>query len=250
MAKKNGKAVAERPENTGAIAPINEDVTDGGISASDFEIGRALILQSTSPDVQEKNGDIGTVINNISKELLGKYFIPMLAFKQYAEFEPDNGPMKWSTRDRTDPRVVEGLKWVDSNKPVVTEFINLFVVFTSDESNPVVLSFKRGSMKAGKNFLTLMEMKRRAKNNPKKWHECVYRLDILEKMKGTNKYYTPKVLPTSEEKDGAESKVSPELLVACKQFAEFYGPTFKNMDVAGDSKKVGDSGDESFQEQF
>ena len=217
MVAKAEKAVAVKNGNQAvaksAVAGMLGDVRQGGLSGSDFEIPRVLLLQKTSPDVDKyDNLKAGLFINNITKEILPDRFIPLFAFKQYAEFTKD-GKLVWSTMDRNDKRVVIGLEWGNSgdpekDKPTATEFIN-FMVVIEGQAMPLVLSFKRTAFKIGKQFLTLTSMK------PGMMYSYSYLIDSLVQQKGSQSWYIPKIVIPSE-----QHVVSEELQVALKITAE------------------------------
>lgn len=167
------------------------DQSQGGLGGEDFEIPRVQILQKTSPDIgKAENLVFGAVVNSITKEDLGKLFIPLFAFKQYAEFKSD-GSLVFSSIDRTDPRVIDGLKWgtsgdAEKDKPVMTEFINFMAMFEGEQM-PLVLSFKRTSIGVAKKLLTLMSLK------PKLIHCYRYMLETEHQQNGNNEWYVPRI---------------------------------------------------------
>lgn len=213
----------EMTESKAGLPATKEDVRTGGVSAEDMTLPRALILQALSPAVRDGDGKEGTIINSITKEVLGDKFVPILIFKQYAKFT-DNG-LEFSTPDRTDPRVQEGLKWVDGEKPAVTEYLNVLCLFESDPTLPVILSFKRGSLKTGREFNTLISIK--TQGGKVKPYSSVYSIELKNVKNGQNDYWTPKVKPVA----GKAGKASAELQEAAESFEAAFAPTIKHTAV-------------------
>ena len=120
-----GTEMVEKQE--GVMASVLGDEATGGLTGSDFEIPRVLLLQKLSPDLEDpelKHLEAGMYINSVTKEILKLSFVPLFAFKQYAEFEA-GGKLIWSTVNRNDPRVVKGLKWGESGDRRVTSRASL-----------------------------------------------------------------------------------------------------------------------------
>lgn len=211
------------PGKGGALSLEGEDITHGGISSKDLELPRVNILQALSPDVIEDPAEFkpGTIINSITKEILPPKFIPLFAFKQYAKFDED-GKLDWSTMDKTDVRVEEGLVWTKDDKgesvpPEVTEFLNVLCVFEDDTEMPLILSFKKSSLKLGRQFLTLIALKGSG-------HGQWYSLATKQKQDGQKNYFVPKVVPSKD-------AVPAELSEACAAMVATFKPLIQNIKV-------------------
>ena len=211
--------IAKTNANT---ALITNDVEHGGLTGKDLEIPRATLLQPTSPDLQEyAELKAGQYINSVTKEVLTGPFAPLFAFKQYAKFN-EEGKMEWSTVNRNDPRVVEGLQWVDDQRPAVTEFLNVMVVFKSNPELPLILSFKSTALRVGKQFMTLVSMK--GKPSYHFWYELSTKLN----KKGSQSWYSPIVKMVTPTED---HKVSEEDIAQFAAMASSYSPIVRNMPV-------------------
>lgn len=147
----------------------HEDKLDQG----DFEIPRAKVIQFTSDEAQaEKVEDripAGTFINGLSKKVISPKFIPILRYKTYTQWNPrkkddpnydpafELGEMVFTTQDRHDPRVVDGIKWGENNEtPKVTEATN-FLCYFEGEKMPMILTFAKTSYKTGKILNSLLQ---------------------------------------------------------------------------------------------
>lgn len=188
--------IVETPKNT-SLAAISGGVESGGISGSDMEIPRCSLLQSTSPVLKDnKNLNEGEFINSVTQEVLSGRFIPLFPFKQYAKFSMD-GKLEWTTVNRNDPRVINGLKWIDNQKPEVTEFLNFMIVMEANPDIPLILSFKSTSLKVGKQFLTLLELKRTKTKKP--YYAYTYELGSKVQARGAQSWFVPKIgMPTEK----------------------------------------------------
>lgn len=140
------------PKNGALEVKGNEDLKHGGMTEEEFILPRLKLLKD------DKNGlPAGSLINKVTGQLFESLFVPVFAFNTYIKF---NGmTIEWISTDRTDPKVDDGLKWKEGTrgekiKPTVTQVMN-FVGFPSDNlSMPVVVGFKRTSLKSGKAFYT------------------------------------------------------------------------------------------------
>ena len=169
----------------------------GEFSSRDIILPRAIILHS---DSKEEGLLSGMIINSLTRQELKGTFIPLFVYKSYVKFG-DELKAEWSTMDRTDPRVVEGLKWninersKKNEKPEVTEFINFACVFNEDLSFPVILGFKSTSLKKGKTLLTLCLMQSGQAPIPgtsKTQFDRKHRYEIgVEEIDGIKTYWIP-----------------------------------------------------------
>lgn len=206
-------------------------VEHGGTTQEDLEIPRALLLQALSPDVAEGGLKAGIIINSITKETLGKEFVALFTFKQYVEFDAD-GKVVFKTIDRTDPRVEAGLKWLKDDKgndqpPVVTEFLNVLCIFNTDGeydvAMPMILSFKKSSLRIGRQFNTLLEMKR---SSGVAYHGQAYHISTFEKQDGQKRWYLPKVVPAPK-----SVKIPKAVTDACVGLIRGFRPLIHQMPV-------------------
>ncbi len=219
--------LAKRPDSPLAAGGV--DVEHGGTGSEDLVIPRVSILQALSPDVREGGMTPGVVINSITKETLGDRFLALFAFKQYIKFD-EAGKMEWKTINRNEPRVAEGLEWKDDKPPVVTEFLNVLCVFEIDGewdlSMPVVPSFKKSSLGIGRQFNTLLQMRKRS---GKPEYHTPYLLSTFEKQDGQKAWFQPKIVPAPK----AKAKVAKDVTDQVVELAKGFLPLIHNITVAG-----------------
>jgi hypothetical protein len=143
----------------------------------DLVIPRAKLLQALSPEVvagenDPVSGDAlrpGMIINSLTKQVLPGEIIPVFKFTNWirfnprnskdANFNPDYGPgdIIWRTNDPLDLRVQEEGKFgANGEAPLATKFINFFCYFPG-VNMPVILSFAKTSLKAGRRLLSLAQ---------------------------------------------------------------------------------------------
>jgi len=221
------KSLTKSPPVGGTLTHGGEDVSHGGISSEDLEIPRVLFLQALSPDVAEGGMKAGTVINSITKETLGKEFLALFPFKQYVQFD-DSNKLLWKTIDRRDPRVEAGIKWDGDTPPTVTEFINVLCIFKQDgewdTTLPAVMSFKKTSLRVGRQFITLLSVRGAAGVKP---YETVYNLSTFEKQDGLKRWFLPKIIPAPKK----EQKIDKPTLAACVELVKGFKPLIHQMPV-------------------
>ncbi len=140
----------------------------------DMEMPRAKLIQFTSDeaqaDVKEERKDPGSIVNSITKEALGNIFIPIFNSVNFVQWNPrkkddpnydpsfEPGEMVFSTSDRRDPRVVDGIKFGPNGEPPkITKYMN-FLCFFIGHNYPLVLSFAKTSFKAGARLNTLTKI--------------------------------------------------------------------------------------------
>lgn len=238
MAKGATTELAKPVETAVAVAKPADDVRHGGVSASDLEMPKVLVLQDLSPDVKARIGLApGQVINSISKEVLGNLFIPLFPFKNYAKFVKGQIAPEWSTSDRLDPRVEAGLKWGKDEKgetvnPTVTEFLSFLTLFQDADGAfnmevPLVLSFKKTALRSGKQFLTLTQMK-----GSKPMYAYAYTLNVREKSGNNNTWQEPFV---SVPKDKAQHELAQATVDQAAALAARWRPLVTNLNVVDDA---------------
>ena len=206
-----------------AVASYNSDRSVGrghedSMTQDDFEIPRAKIVQFSSEEAKSENKDDridpGTFINSVSKSEIVPVFIPIFRYKTYtkwnakkksdANYDPayELGELIFSTTDRHDPRIGNGLEFINGEKPQVTQTLN-FLCYFEGQRIPLVLSFQSTSYKAGKRLNTLLEEAGGDMFSNK--------FKITSKIEGDpDKYYVLDVR--------ANGKASPEEFAICEQF--------------------------------
>jgi hypothetical protein len=139
----------------------------------EIEIPRAKLVQFVSDEAQSENKedrkDPGSIINSITKEVLGSIFIPVFKFTNFIQWNPrkkddpnydaayEPGAIVFQTIDRNDPRVVEGGKFGPNGEaPKVTRYMN-FLTYFPGHMYPLILSFSKSSFAAGKRLNSLTQ---------------------------------------------------------------------------------------------
>jgi len=109
----------------------------------------AKLLNKSSKEVDSGEGKAGQIIDSQGVVLNGKNFLPVFKYNTFIQFndESEGLGVKRKTFDASEDWVLEGLKWIDGEKPLVTKVVNLICVFDDDFENPVVLSFRSTSIK-------------------------------------------------------------------------------------------------------
>jgi len=169
MAKKTAKTKQEvAPKGGTAVAENNQAKPLGRgheeeLDRDDILIPRVKLLQALNPEVAEdpKKYMPGMLINSLTGEELPEVFIPIQKSTEWIFFNPrkkndegfnsdyDPGALIWRSTDRNDPHVQALGEDAWRHK-----FLHFLAYFPGTEM-PVILSFSRTSMKAGKKLNTL-----------------------------------------------------------------------------------------------
>lgn len=160
---------------------------EDALEQSDFEIPRAKVVQFTSEEATAADEadriPPGRFINGVSKKEIPPVFIPIFRYKTYTHWNPrkkddpnydpayDVGALIFSTQDRHDPRVtatrivqnrdgddveIDGLAFGPNGEaPLITESFNFLCLFEG-QAFPMLLSFQKTSMRAGKILNTML----------------------------------------------------------------------------------------------
>lgn len=205
------------------------------LSQDDFQIPRAKIVTFTSKEVKAPNEadriPAGRFINSVSKKEISKEFIPLKVYKNYVQWNPmtkddpnydpafELGERIFMSTDRSDPRVVEGIKFVDGKKPKVSQVLNYLCYFPG-QNFPLILSFKSTSFKAGKALNTMLaEAGVDDGITNRKMFEFKFKINFTLESKGGNDYYVANV--------AAGGLATPEELNICEKLFE----RFANKDI-------------------
>lgn len=138
---------------------------------NEIEIPRAKLVQFTSDEAQAADaGDRvqpGLIINSITRQEIGKEFIPVFKFTTFTQWNPrkkddpnydpafEPGEIIFTTNDPLDKRVREGINFGPNGEPPkVTRYMN-FMTYFPGQKLPLILSFAKTSMKAGERLNTL-----------------------------------------------------------------------------------------------
>ena len=229
MRKKDNTEVAkidpkQYPKFMGSVAlgKGHEDPVD----SSAFTIPRAKLIQHTAEEVTAENPEDriepGKLINSITKAELPLLFIPIYRYRSFfkynsldkhspdfnSEYEP--GDLIFSTTDKNDPRIGNGLEFGEDGKPpAVTECWNYLALFPG-ESMPLILSFKRTSIRAARDLNTMLQISGGAMFSSK------FRIVISSHAEGQKKWFTISCR-------GAGKSTTEELAIADAIFEQFRG---------------------------
>lgn len=189
-------------QNATALMNPNAKGFESGTDRDELVIPRAALLQALSPDVVDsqttpegKDLKAGMLINSLTREILPDVFIPVFYFPSWVRFNPRDpkafgydpafgpGDVIWRSNDRTDPRVVEEAKFGPNGEtPLATMFMNFFSYFPGVQM-PVVVSFSKTSIKAGKRLLSL------ARFSGKDIFAQKYRLSVKKEQNDKGTYF-------------------------------------------------------------
>ncbi len=227
--------IVSRETSNQAPATVNPNLGRGHEQAAtqeDLEIPRAKIVQFTSEEA--KGADVkdripaGTFINSVSKVEISSEFIPIFRYKTYTQWNPmkkddinydpafEPGDMVFTTNDRHDPRVMEGINFGPNGEaPKVTQTIN-FLSYFPGQKLPLVLSFSKTSFKGGKKLNTLLEEAGGDMFTNK------FKLSFKLEAKAGQEYYTIDVR--------GNGKANPEEFATCEAiFNRFRGQNIESM---------------------
>lgn len=138
----------------------------GQLSRTDLGISRLTLGQGETPAVKEGTVPQGAMFLSVTSKIIPPK-TPFMVLRRetiYYKFKSSNPKeaktIEFITKDPLDPRIlkINGLDFTElpdgkKIKPSVTEFLNFYIVLPETFSNePVLMSFKRSSLPAGRNF--------------------------------------------------------------------------------------------------
>jgi hypothetical protein len=150
---------------------------EDGSDNEDIIIPRAKLLQAMADELSDRDFKkanptvgVGSIINSLTKEVLGEEFIPIFKFKEYVRFNGRSasdrgyvesavaGAFLWKTRNAADQRVVAEAQFGPNGEPpLAITVMNFFALFPGC-SMPVIIPFSKSSYGAGKQLFTLTRM--------------------------------------------------------------------------------------------
>jgi len=175
------------------------------IDRAELIMPRAKIVQSTSAEADKVS--LGSIVNNITGDVLPNKFIPIMKFTQVIkfnsrdpkseDFDPnyEPGAYMWLINDPNDHRWEEGEFGPDGEKPKAIKTINFLSLFEG-QSIPVVLSFFNTSFKAGKRLLSLAVYSSMA--TKKDMFANKYALETTKTTNDKGTFYVLNVSPSGE----------------------------------------------------
>lgn len=245
--KKDTNAVNAPAEQKPVPAPTTLGAPTKGfghnteLDEGDFEIPRAKVIQFTSDeakaaDVNERIA-AGSLINSISKKVLSPIFIPIKSEKSYVRwnamkkddpaydsaYEP--GELIFSTKDRHDQRVMEGINFGPNGEAPKVKKVLSFLCYFEGQKLPLLLSFTKTSYKGARRLNTLLE---EAGGNT---YDNKFKLVVTLESKNGNDYYTINVVPAG--------KATPDEFAFCDAcFKRFQNLDAESMTRAEDKLKA------------
>lgn len=191
-------------QDAGALAALQGAFTpqeNPGLTAQDILIAKVLLMQFMSDAVTEGNASAGDFVDSVTGELLGSFkkplaFIPFHLTKTFIEYEDigtekkylriipiDSNPMSKGFNDSLPYE-----ETVDGKHIVRDRAMNVYVLDPlNPELPPRIITFRRTSLKAGKQLATGMYVRNASKKLPPYafiWELCA-RLESNDK----GKYY-------------------------------------------------------------
>lgn len=139
------------------------------IQSGDLRLSRAVVVQPTTKEFinDPQRFKLGTLIDNITLNVLPMKFVPIMKFTFWIKFNPkdkndpnfdpayDLGAIIYRTSNPQDERVIkDGNFGENDEKPRATKYINYLCVFEG-ERLPIILSFSKTSLKAGVNLFNI-----------------------------------------------------------------------------------------------
>lgn len=187
------KAVAKAED---VSVPMAQAMEETGISASDLIIPKLHLMQNTSELVGEGKAKLGDVVNLQTMEVVGGFekkveVIPLKLYKTWVIYDMSGPKAKYARQEPVTPGN-ENLPWEDKENgiPIRRDFtINFYVLLKDDvakeEAFPIVISFKRTSLQAGKQMATQV-FKMAALGKPS--YNQTLLLGVSKEKKDTNYY--------------------------------------------------------------
>lgn len=138
-----------------------------GVSAQDMVVPRLLLMQNTSEAVGDDKAKLGDIINSQTEEVLGGIgapveIIPLGIYKTWRVMDcakPNTQPEYVREEPMTTANEKDEWEFQEDGKAMRRDYtLNFFVLLKSevdaDEAFPCVLTFRRTSVKAGKQLAT------------------------------------------------------------------------------------------------
>ncbi len=142
----------------------------------DLIVPRAKLFNGLPKEFEDyPDAKPGQILNNITKEVLPPVFIPIMRHIEWIRFNagssklPDGSPnpafdkayepseVIWRSTDPNDPRVIKEAAWgPNGEKPLALKFLS-FLSYFPGSSMPVMVSFYKTSLNAGKTINSVLE---------------------------------------------------------------------------------------------
>lgn len=171
------KELVKQEENLPAMT-LSDWGNEEAINLTHFSVPKVLIMQPMSDQVTAGDAKFGELRVSDSGRLVGGLdkpmeFVPFKVEDQWIIFKPQNGKMEFDRIEKVTPEN-EARPWDDTDADGVAIrrdrslvfYILLMEDLASGIALPHVISFKRTSMKAGKQLYTQMYITNRSANLP------------------------------------------------------------------------------------
>ena len=203
------KTEVAKKEKTDLANPAKlPDGFDEPFEREDLEMPRAKIVQSTTQEFKDEKVKLGTIVHSLNLEELPKTFIPLFKFTFWIRWNPrkttdenfdpayDAGAQIYRTDDPNDHRLLKDKDWGPNGEPPrATKFLNFLCVFEGIKT-PIVVSFAKTSMRAGRRLFSLaMNF---AMENGEPMYGRKYTLTSKKTASGGNEYFIAEVAPAGK----------------------------------------------------
>lgn len=200
---RTNSGLATQPRASGAITKPQRQSSSRlqGEEDDDIILPRLHLFQGL-PSERQIYGDHreGDLINTLSGEKIASRdalpkFVPIFAWNLWIKFkEPRGAGIDYMTREKKDVPAAD-LEWVETpkgRKPGVTKIMNWVCLFEG-HSEPMVLSFKSTSIKAGQTLNTLEKMRGDSGKG-----FGLYALELQPRSNSQGAWLSPKIRPAGD----------------------------------------------------
>jgi hypothetical protein len=164
-----------------------------GAESQDFVLPRVHIYQGLPSEAKlyGKGFAPGDLINVVTNEkIVSTRFVPILGYKQWIKWkEPRGSGVEYNFREKSQVPA-EDLTWEGDQAPTAQEYINYVVLF-EDMQSPVILSFTKTGLNAGRAINTCESMRRNKAPG-------LYSIELQEKSNDKGAWLSPRVRPAGD----------------------------------------------------
>ena len=144
---------------TKAIANVVPRGVEGGDPA-DLLLPKLILLQGLSKLVTREGMEVGTFVNSLSMEQLGKEveFIPVVMVKYFDLLKQDGTKMVFESRvfDKDDPKLANRRMFPEGDLKANCNAVLSYICLIKGE--PTIITFSKSSYKTGKKLYTMTKM--------------------------------------------------------------------------------------------
>lgn len=178
MSKNENKEIAPVVQQSTAITIPDKPRQGFEVSCQreDLLVPRAKLFNGLPKEFENyPDAKPGQILNNITKEVLPALFVPIMRHIEWIRFNagspklPDGSPnpafdkafepseVIWRSTNPNDPRVIAESGWgANGEKPLALKFLS-FLSYFPGSSMPVMVSFYKTSLNAGKSINSVLE---------------------------------------------------------------------------------------------